>query len=249
MISFEASCNRMVTMEEKNQKNKGYYFAKVPGIQELYARFRSKDFDSKVKGKGLFQQRVSEEGWEGILGSKGQRASWLIDDDWAGPYERELKDFMILIGPIWKDFVKKTQIDRHYNPDEYIVSMGVHRYNPDIKGEGLQAHCDDGILSILYSNEPLEGFIDGKWVTISIPEDSVMVMTGQETFLATKKPALFHRVPHCERKKFSITAFIGAPSKNKIVVHEDIVITPGVVTIDNFRETLFAGKFRWDFKK
>jgi len=238
-------------MEEKDKRdNDGYYFVKVPEIQELYQRFRSKDFDSKAEGKSLFQQRVSEEGWEEILGSKGQRASWLIDNDWAGPYEEELKDFMSLIDPFWKDFVKQTQIDRHYaNPSNYIISMGVHRYNPNIKGEGLKEHHDDGILSVLYSNKPLEGYINGEWVTILIPEDSVMVMTGYETFLATKKPALFHRVPRCTKEKFSIAAFIGAPRESKLVVHEDIIITPGVVTIGDFQETLFASKFRWDFKE
>ena len=193
----------------------------------------------------MFQQRLSEDEWLKILGSNSQRASWLIDKDWTGPYEEEFKSYISLIDIVWRNYVTMTGIIKQYNPDTYVVSMGIHRYNPNIKGVGLKEHYDDGILSIIHSNEPLEGFIDGEWKTISIPEDHVMVIVGLESFFATAEPSLLHRVPHCTKEKFTISAFIGANPVDKLVVHENISIPDNVSTINDFRESLYSGNFIW----
>ena len=146
--------------------------------------------------------------------------------------------------PIIEDFFKNN-IGKSYSIKEATMSMGVHRYDPNVDGNGLDEHQDVGIVSIIYSDKPLEGFIDGEWKTIEIPEDHVMVFTGLTTAILNNKCALLHRVIQQTQEKFTIGAFIGANPNAKLVKSPDAIVPDDIDTVEQLTTSYFNGKFKW----
>lgn len=226
----------------------GYYFVHVPGLHALYERFRSRDFDADVPAAGIFQRRISEEEWSDTFKEPQQRASWFIDQEWTGPYGSDFAEFYQLIEPHWKQFIKDNELETMYDQAGYTFSMGVHRYDPHKEGAGLNAHVDVGLVTFIYSNEPLEGLVDHEWQTIKIPKDHLMVFTGLTTALAVNEPALQHRVPHVTTEKFTIGAFIGASPDAKLVVSPLVHAQAdhgNLGTIADLNTAYFSGALKW----
>jgi len=226
----------------------GYYFVRIPGLHNLFEQFKKQDFDAEHEAKGAFQRKISSEEWSKLFGSAQQRESWFIDGDWAGPYGEQFKAFYQLIDPHWRTFINERGLEKVYDPNKYMFSMGIHQYDPADAGEGLQAHEDVGLVTLLYSDGPLDGLIDGEWKTINIPHDHLMVFTGLTTCLATGESALLHRVPHVERKKFTIGAFIGAAEADKLAIHKTVTVSEKIDkldTVSDLNASYFSGDFKW----
>ena len=92
-------------------------------------------------------------------------------------------------------------------------------------------------------NKPLEGKIHGKWTTISIPKDHIMIFTGLTLSMETGVKALIHRVPKCDSDKFTIGVFVGASEKELVRVKNPTSITKSLKTIGNLNKIFFSGKF------
>lgn len=139
------------------------------------------------------------------------RNSYFISPRWQGPFG----DDAIWLAEKMKGLVPAYLLETGHSYQERPWAAGVHRYSPievssdALKSEGLHEHLDVDVVTILYSNGPLEGFIDGTWQTVVIPEGHVMLFIGLLGATLYGGSPLLHRVPLTPEGKTSFGIFIG----------------------------------------
>ena len=202
----------------------GYKFVHLPGIDSLLMEFKKCPFhpSKDTKFDSIFDSYHPPEDFPNL--GNFTRCSWFLTET-NGPFGELVPKFKDAIAPLVHSFLDERPILKKYYPiDKLRTSLGIHLYElpEDDKKKGwmgLPEHMDVDILTVLASDGPLDGFIEGEWRQIEIPKDHVMVFTDLTTSAITGERPLLHRVS--VNNKFSIGAFIGAPSECKFEVTEN----------------------------
>lgn len=236
------------------EANNGYTFVQVRGVSDILGSFRKCDFDKEIPPASYIEGRQPR-----MASSAGayQRDSWFLSPQYVGPFGDLVGDFLKMLEDPIEEFISRRGLDKVYPRNRY--SLGVHRYlpsNDEVQDpaavkyvSGLPAHYDVDILTLLATDGPLEGFINGEWVAIEVPHDHVMVFTGLTTTAATGERPLLHRVPLCTKAKFSVGAFIGAAGDLPFVVSDS---APAGLQkfktgdVDTFQRAYFSGGVELD---
>jgi len=224
-------------------KKSGFAFYEIEGLDELFKEYQKRNhFEKDHKDVSNIEMHVKQELLEKMLAKPQQRDSWFLSSKFQGPYEGLVEKFFKLIRPL-NDALMKEFKSKYTNCME---SIGVHFYDKTLKGEGLTEHIDVNLFSYIYSNGPVDAKIGGKWNTVDIPKNHIMIFTGLTLMLESGATALKHRVPHCVKNKFTIGVFMGAPNEAVLKVKNPTESTKKLKTVADLNEVFFGGKFNLD---
>jgi hypothetical protein len=207
-------------------------------LMRAYDDMRALDCDghpAKSQPLDAMNRFVSRESINAVAGTPQQRESWFLSDKWTGPYGAAPHLFhSCVLATLDRHFPGLLNTGHSYR--ERPWAMGVHVYRPvglpAAGAEGLYEHYDVDTVSALYSDQPLEALVDGKWTSIHIPRGHLMVFSGLVGFIAHGGNPLLHRVPYCTVPKFSVGVFIGPDFDQPLVA--------GKVSVGEFYKTYFA---------
>jgi hypothetical protein len=206
---------------------KGLKLIYIEGSSDLFDKFQERDFHQKFPDKSVLERFYSAEHWTKQFGTPQQRESWFLSKEYQGPYDDLFDQYIAMVQPIIDNSciyeILDGFLDTHkHNLKNNIISMGVHKYDPEKEGVGLREHRDAGIVSIIMSDRPVECLVMGVWKSIQIPRDHVAVFDGLTISAAHNTRSMLHRVSHCVEPKFTIGAFVGADPSEKLVIHPNL---------------------------
>jgi hypothetical protein len=197
-----------------------FEFVHVPGLHGLFEAFKTCDFDAEIPPKHNYNRAWTADAWETATTDRLQKTSWFVEENWPGPFGHVLPSLFTVVQPHWMHFITTHGIDKQYDPAKYTVQAGVHKYDMTSPYRGLGAHEDLGLVSMIYSDQPLQGYMSETrgWRDIKIPHDHFMLFTGKIGAAACPDfQTLVHRVDHTEIPKFTIGVFVGPNPKDSVV--------------------------------
>jgi len=222
-------------------KQFGYVFVESPAYSNAYESIKTEisngNFDNIVPAMSLFEGFKSAKQFS-THESPLERDSWYLSPRYHGPFNADKVNAVFEAArPIWKSVLARMEKETpgfHYNPNETI---GFHRYYETEGNIGLAAHKDSGIVTILSTNDVVEGYMDNEWKQLSIPSNHVMVFLGSICGLMSKNiQPLLHRVPSVGPGKISLGLFLDPSPTDPLFVDGK----KSGKTIMNYHEAYFS---------
>lgn len=198
------------------------------GLMDVYRQMRDTPYDdhpAKTSPLDMMNAFISKKTITATYGRPQQRESWFLSDRWSGPYGDLPRKFHEHVkATLATHFPNILQTGHSYASRPWAMGVHIYRVEGEPDAEGLHEHYDVDTVSALYSNRPLEALVNGEWVSVTIPEGSLMVFSGLVSFIARGVPPLLHRVRHCSEPKFSVGVFIGPDFEQPVVAGKAMTV-------------------------
>ena len=238
---FSMDVSRIISSLEEY----GIAIVEINGSGNLFDRFREIDFkNAKVPIMDMLNRRVTKDelNERNSDKEKGNRESIFTSASHKTDYQELVNEFLDMVRPYYTAIINEImgKTKHKYDISKFRESMGLHNY--DSGKNGLHKHCDVDIISFLKSTDPTNS-TNGP---LMVDGDNVLVFSGallQQMTLNDENviTPLVHWVGETQKSKFTIGAFIGPNSDEKLIQGENVFsdYTVGDFTREYFTKGTF----------